>query len=80
MNRQIGNVREDVKTLMEKQEQFQKQIFELLTENAQMPMTYSPQVSIGRRSRKASVGLVVESRLNINDTEEDVVIAKTSRE
>lgn len=79
MNRQIGNVREDVKTLMEKQEEFQKTILELLTGAAQLP-NLSPQVSVAR-SRKASVGvaLVVESRLNINDTEEDVVIAKTAR-
>ena len=67
VNRQIGNVREDIKTLMEKQEEFQKSILQMLEGNSQAGMT----------SRKNSAKIYVESRLNINDTEEDVIIAKT---
>ena len=68
MNRQIGNVREDIKTLMEKQEEFQKSILQMLEGNNSQ---------LGLTSRKGSAKIYVESRLNINDTEEDVIIAKT---
>jgi len=68
VNRQIGNVREDIKTLMERQEEFQKSVMAMFEGNSQ-PASSS-------RKRSGSVKIYVESRLNINDTEEDVVIAK----
>jgi len=68
VNRQIGNVREDIKSLMEKQEEFQKSIMTMLEGNTQ--------AGCSSRKGSGSVKAYVESKLNINDTEEDVVIAK----
>lgn len=61
VNRQIGFLREDVKTVMETQAELQKTVQML--------------ISGGVRSRYMdSKGNVLESKFNLHDFEEDVVI------